>query len=68
MKVVFETAGGQRLETELSGEEWEQFTRRLAGIFQRLRVSPPHSRNENNQAFIQDALKEYVLIAKEARD
>jgi hypothetical protein len=63
MKVVFETAGGQRLQAELSGEHSEAFEKKLVRLCKSVRNGS--TANVGIQDTVRHYLRDYVLIVKE---
>lgn len=63
MRVIFETAGGQRLGTELAGEEWDRLIATLDLIFHNMRMESVTKQRVAER--IRFGLKDYTLVAKE---
>ena len=65
MKVIFETAGGQQLQTELSGESLSNLEQVIFRICKAVRDESIPDRMVPDR--IGDTFRDYVLVAKEQR-
>lgn len=63
MKVVFETAGGQQLKAELSGDEWHVFEHKVFNLIKDVRDTS--CRDVNVPARIHRFLDDFTLLVKE---
>ena len=62
MKVIFETAGGQQLKAEVSGDDWNTFVQMVSGLCKEMRT---RSYDAYYDQSVSATLARYSLVAKE---